>query len=419
MPCGHDASDLVGAVLGEDRVAVVACPSCEETREALVSLRNQLRDSAPPVSPALRAGVARRARAELAAGRTRQRRLFLAGPLGLAAAALLAISLFPSQPQHARMTPLAGMSPPDFAREAGGVQVPPTFKDCGPRVEGPFRVHEWGLIALGVEHLRLGSDLPDFAKRHVEAGGVHIPPTFKPLLYFYLEKPGATGFSPDITVAIPGGKMAYFWPPANCPDASTLFWRHNMLSQATDPAKARPVPKGHWMETARDTDSIWLKVRALDKKGGIVEETERFLFYDGAVPYVSPLRIHQAPHDSLRVVHEGRDLLHDLMWIRNKDGKTRLGRVGQLAPGETATLETKPCEDPAGTLEKLLVAAGLYGKEASGMAKIWEKDLFGRDGAWLVWRLDPGTVDALQPLTIDPRPEEVVRVHLVLTPVPD
>ena len=51
------------------------------------------------------------------------------------------------------------------------------------------------------------------------------------------------------------------------------------------------------------------------------------------------------------------------------------------------------------------------------MARVWQKDFFGRDGDWVLWRLDPKTVDALQPLELTPKPVEVVRVHLVLAPL--
>ena len=359
-----------------------------------------------------------------------------------------------SKPQTIQTEPLTGMAPPDFIcqgvpvgspptaadlgpavygpvkipptakdlgpRVAGPVAIPPTARDIGPQVDGAFRVHEWGLIPLEEAGSKnparnLGADLPDFAKRKVEDGGVLIPPTAKPVLYFY--KSGCTYFSPDIRISAPGGRICYFWPPGNCPDASTLFWRHNILSLAKDPAKARPVPKGHWFEKARDTDSLWLTVHAPAVKGGQVEETERFLFYDGFVPYTSPLKLDDWKDGPLKITHAGTDPLHDLMLIRNRDGKTRLAHIGSLAPKGTGTLDVRPCEDPTATLTKLLVQAGLYEKEAAGMAAIWKKDLFEREGDWLLWRLDPKTIDTLQPLTIKPKPAEVVRVHLVLMPV--
>jgi hypothetical protein len=315
--------------------------------------------------------------------------------------------------------PLVGMPLPPFVTGAAPAQIPPTLKDCGPRVDGPYRVHEWGLIPLGQKDLSLGADLPEFAKGHVEAGGVSIPPTLKPILYFYPEKPACACFSPDVRISIPGGKMAYVWPPGNLPDERTLFYRHNILGLAPDPTQARPVPKGHWMETARDTDAIWLNVRAADNKGKLVNETERFLFYDGYVPYPCPLDAKMGKDGAVRVSHSRHavDPIHDLLLIRNAKGRTSLAHAEHLATKEAVTLTAQPSENPAQLLTRLLVAASLYEKEAAGMAQIWKKDFFGRDGDWVLWRLSQTTVDALQPLELTPKPVEVVRVHLVLAPL--
>ena len=348
-----------------------------------------------------------------------------------AAAVLLAagasVLLFPGSRPGDPVPALAGMPLPPFVVGADPAQSPQSrpvaraaaLQDCGPRVDGPYRVHEWGLIPLGQKGLSLGADLPEFAQRYVEEGGVSMPPTAKPVLYFYPEKADCAWFGPDVRVTIPGGKLAYFWPPGVLPEGKTLLWNHNILGLAPDPAKARPVPKGHWMETARDVDAIWLHVHARDKADKTVDETERFLFYDGYVPYVWPLKAKAEKDGTVKVSYPGDlgDPIHDLLLLRNAGGKTSLAHAGRLAPKEDVVLTPKACEDPVKELTRLLVAAGLYEKEAAGMAKIWKKDFFARDGDWVLWRLDPKTVDALQPLTLDPKPVEAVRVHLVLAPL--
>ncbi len=307
-------------------------------------------------------------------------------------------------------------------------QAPPTLKDGGPQAP-PFRVHEWGLIALDVTGAqdvaaRLAADLPDFIRTLAgEDVRFSAPPTLKPILYFYPE--GTTPFCPDIEVSIPCGRVQYYLPPGELQRADSLFWRHNVFwNRVGDPAHARPVPAGHWIEKARDTDALWLDVtlnRTETLPDGTtrteaVRETERFLFYDGQIPYVSPLQV-ERDEGGIRVTHAGTAPIHDLLLVVNGAGGTRIARVPRLQAGETCLLSADHVDAPAERLAMTLQTAGLYEKEANGMAQIWREDLFSREGEWLLWRLDPSTVDAMMPLSIDPAPLETVRVHLVCAPV--
>ena len=69
---------------------------------------------------------------------------------------------------------------------------------------------------------------------------------------------------------------------------------------------------------------------------------------------------------------------------------------------------------------KSLNAAGLYEKEARAMVKTWDTAWFGEDGARLLYLEPRSRADELLPLTIEPKPTEVVRVlvgrHDFLTP---
>jgi regulator of protease activity HflC (stomatin/prohibitin superfamily) len=67
-----------------------------------------------------------------------------------------------------------------------------------------------------------------------------------------------------------------------------------------------------------------------------------------------------------------------------------------------------------------LTAAGLYEKEARAMVKTWDSAWFGEDGTRLLYLVPRARTDELLPLTIEPKPAEVVRVlvgrHDFLTP---
>jgi hypothetical protein len=71
-------------------------------------------------------------------------------------------------------------------------------------------------------------------------------------------------------------------------------------------------------------------------------------------------------------------------------------------------------------IEKELIAAGLYEREARAMVKTWDHAWFREDGTRILYILPRTRTDALLPLTVSPQPSEVVRVivgrHDFLTP---
>jgi hypothetical protein len=331
---------------------------------------------------------------------------------------------------------------PDFVQAlAVGVSTqrlhaPPTLKDCGPRAS-PYSVHEWGVIPLGIEGEAailefIRRDLPGFIRQAAPETGrrFHAPPTLKPILYFYFDDPQQTVFSPDVLVGLAGGKIRYYWPPGELRGDNQVYWRHNVFwgdRAAIVPAQARAVPDEHWMAIARDTDALWLSVNLIEAgTGKVVQETERFLFYDGQVPYHGPIRAQINPQPgAFRLRHVGSDPIHDVLVIENSPQpgdpptrmRTRIGLAGKLLAGEARDVAISDEPDPSGRLAGLLREAGLFDREAVGMAKIWRETFFERPGRWMLWRLDPKTVDELYPLELDPEPTRQVRVHLVIAPL--
>src|SRR5262249_5931934 len=62
-------------------------------------------------------------------------------------------------------------------------------------------------------------------------------------------------------------------------------------------------------------------------------------------------------------------------------------------------------------LEAILVNQGLYADEAHAMVETW-KDSWFEEGSRLIYIVPRGFVDNVLPLTIDPAPEQVVRVFV-------
>jgi hypothetical protein len=72
--------------------------------------------------------------------------------------------------------------------------------------------------------------------------------------------------------------------------------------------------------------------------------------------------------------------------------------------------------DGVKTLVSQLKDAGLFEDEAASLATLWTRDLFESDGVTLFYRLPQEEYERLLPLTLNPRPESLVRVGLVQHP---
>jgi hypothetical protein len=126
----------------------------------------------------------------------------------------------------------------------------------------------------------------------------------------------------------------------------------------------------------------------------------------------------------VRVKNTSTSRVGGLVLVRVRDGKVGFSKVAALEAGTDACVPLPAAQgEPAELAEVMvtqLIEAGLYEKEARAMVKTWEKAWFGEDGTRLLYLVPRGRTDELLPLTIDPKPAEVVRVlvgrHDFLTP---
>jgi hypothetical protein len=103
----------------------------------------------------------------------------------------------------------------------------------------------------------------------------------------------------------------------------------------------------------------------------------------------------------------GDEPARHLLAIRVKDGRCASAHHPELKKGEAVTLDTVGGR-PA--LVDVLVAAGLYRKEAEGLVEIWSEEWFGFDGARVLSLVSREAYDRLLPLEIRPEPAELQRV---------
>lgn len=285
-----------------------------------------------------------------------------------------------------------------------------------------------------------------------------------PVIYFYTKKPQAVA----VSVGFPAGIWTQWYPQANfvAPGLATLgsaleprggriSWGVEVLPVGAG-MKLPPVPATRedalW-NFARDVDAAYVRTR--DRAASPqTEEVERFIFYRGLGRAKLPIELSFEDSGTVRAQSEGDiDLLH-LFVIRVENGRGAYKYLPRLDAGQTVAqvipnmAESLPLEeftakiadDLAGRLtggglypkEARLTSqqpnsaagpfnwAGLYPKEARAMVNTWRTSYFQTEGLRVLFVLPQKWTDEFIPMTVTPKPKEVVRVMVgrleVLTP---
>ena len=282
-------------------------------------------------------------------------------------------------------------------------------------------VHEWGTftsiagkdgIALDWRPLNGPTDLPKFVHT-IQDGKKGLRPVLDkrtleatvrmetPVLYFY------SGNEMDVAVkvAFPKGKITEWYPQARSVDAGIDWGRVKVMPGA---ALNLPVEytASHYYP-ARETDAALVQVCGTD---GRPTQQEKFLFYRGVGTFDLPLSV-KLEGDTIVMKNLGKDEIARLVIFENHGGKIgyRLvdGFSGQLTYGRPAL--NKNVDSVLEDLKQILVASGLYTKEAEAMIKTWRGSWF-EEGLRVFYILPRPTTDTVLPVTIEPRPAELVRV---------
>ena len=169
---------------------------------------------------------------------------------------------------------------------------------------------------------------------------------------------------------------------------------------------------------ARETDAAFLRVKTPDKAA----EHEKFLFYRGVANFKTPLQItfNSGNETNLFLRNTGTDELKHLFVLAIRQGRGKFIYEDHVASGQHVYAGLKSGEDllPLGELaarisERMSAALqqeGLYRREADAMVKTWRESWFEEDGLRVLYVLPRAWTDEALPLTVQPRPREVVRV---------
>lgn len=321
-----------------------------------------------------------------------------------------------------------------------------------PKHHDPLIVHEWGTFTnfSGSDGVQLefrpliDQELPPFVyDRWRFAAGPFTKGRLvarqrmeTPVTYFYTAKPRDV----RVKVDFPRGLLTEFYPPANemTPayssgedklSGSSLTWQARLhppagfarISGKVDgPPELPAVGAGDHYVEARDTDSAVVEV----SDSFSMKHSEKFLFYRGVGNFSLPLRLEALPDRRFRVVNDGPGPIESLFMVTIDADGLRFCQQRQVAASGVVEM-TVP--DQLATADELgdrmieaLVATGLYEKEALAMVRTWQSSWFTEPGSRLFYLVPRRLTDEIIPLTVDPSPDEVVRVLVgrmeVLTP---
>ena len=316
------------------------------------------------------------------------------------------------------------------------------------RSTGGVTVHEWGTFTSvagedgrPVDWLPLNgpADLPCFVSHFQNDPLIKLAPGTRlldyeaarvnlwgkvrmetPVVYFYARQ----NASMSVRVEFPRGLLTEWYPratvrqPAVTPEAlrdparvGVIEWPRVTITPGAMEAFPVDIAESHYY-AARATDASPIVVNG---------QREKFLFYRGVGNVAVPIIVETLPDATFRIRNIGSEEVPAAVLFENRKGAIGYRWLGAVRTGLTA--------DPPGLdgsltglragLERLLVQAGLYPKEAAAMLETW-RDTWFEEGTRVFYIVPPRTVDAMLPLTISPAPSHIARVFVgrveILTP---
>jgi hypothetical protein len=279
-------------------------------------------------------------------------------------------------------------------------------------------VHEWGTftsvagedgVATPWRTYGGREDLPCFVNTF---GGFkfQIPALVRmetPVLYFY----GSQDTTVDVKVDFPKGTITEWYPQTSFQPNPGIEWRNVRILPHAE--QSFPAGKGvsHYY-TARETDAAPLQVGT---------QNEKFLFYRGVGSFPPPISAKAMADGKVLVKSLSDAPVEGVILFENRAGKLGYSLAGAVH-GEITLDRHSLGGDRSrlfNELERVLVAQGLYPKEARAMVQTWSDSWF-EEGARLFYIVPKQNVDSVLPLHIEPKPAEISRVFVgrmeIITP---
>lgn len=299
-----------------------------------------------------------------------------------------------------------------------------------------FDVHEWGVIeffqGVGADVSGGKDDLPDFVLtseilkqfcskdcrcvsgkcseecNHIINGvKSHCPdlcsgkkcshselPSFdkKPILNFYTKD----NIKIRVKVQVAGGKVTVWYPTHSDVKDGTVTW-DNLLVTNKKPEKALKDPKGcSWWETARDTNSSYVLIK---------NDVEKFIFYEGETDKVKPALELKVEGDKLDISNKTQNKYNGVFVVKDK----KIVYIKEFKSEKIESSKAIELNEALKFLEENLLKDGLTEREAVGVVKIWQKDLFEKDGVRVIYMMSRKEIDDALKVEITPKPKNFKR----------
>jgi len=293
--------------------------------------------------------------------------------------------------------------------------------------------HEWGTftsiagndgMAVDWEPLDGPTDLPCFVHRFEFGAKALFMAKVRmetPVIYLY----GPEGSTASVRVTFPHGYITEWYPIATRVATYLGSGMPPRGPEVRQPYKNEP-DSIEWPEVrlARDSSAIdfpleqppsrYYAGRKTDSAALMVgSDKEKFLFYRGLGTFQPPVAATVNPEDRIVVKNLGPEPVPASILFENHDGKISWRAQGPIA-GQVVFERPQPAVD-AGTLraeiERILIAQGLFEKEAKAMIATWGDSWF-EEGTRLFYFLPSSEVDAILPLEIHPAPAHIARVFV-------
>ena len=289
-------------------------------------------------------------------------------------------------------------------------------------------VHEWGTftsiagkdgVALEWRPLNGATDLPKFVHTMQSAtSGLRHPQSKAdlaatirmetPVIYFYPKR------EMDVTASVqfPKGKITEWYPQAR--DVGTgINWGRIKVEPGAAFNLAADYSDNHYF-AARETDAAPVQICATTGKS---IEQEKFLFYRGVGTFDLPVAV-TLENNRVSLRNSGKDPIGQLIVFENRDDRIGFRAIDNFSGVTTIDRPAldKNVDSVIKQLRQALIAAGLYDKEADAMLKTWRNSWF-EPGMRVFYILPRSATDAVLPIEIDPRPEQLVRVLVGRTEV--
>jgi hypothetical protein len=183
----------------------------------------------------------------------------------------------------------------------------------------------------------------------------------------------------------------------------TLEWNKVHVEPGTKPdLPLESGPSRYY--AARETDAAPLAVG---------DQHEKFLFYRGVGEFPVPLSARVAADGRILVENLGRMPVPNAILFENREGRMRFRIAGKVE--KSVALDSPPRDasfaELQQSLEKALIAQGLYPKEAHAMIETWRDSWFEEEER-LIYIVPAAMVDAILPLEVEPIPSRIARAFV-------